>query len=74
MLIGSSRGRRGPRFEVAIISNACILEKSEVVVIAHGRSRGGGGKADEFLHSFYHPEFRNVMDSSLEECQSSSVG
>ena len=26
MLVGSSRGRRGPRFEIAIISNACILE------------------------------------------------
>ena len=26
MLIGSSRGWRGPRFEVAIIPNACILE------------------------------------------------
>ena len=31
MLVGSSRGWRGPRFEITIISNACILEQSEVV-------------------------------------------
>ena len=31
MLAGSSRGWRGPRFEITIISNACILEQSEVV-------------------------------------------
>ena len=73
MLVGTSRGWRGLRGVSTVIPNACILEESEVVVIAHGRSRCGGGKADEFFHSFYHPEFRNVVDSSLEECQSSGI-
>ena len=73
MLVGSSRGWRGLRCVSIIIRNACILEYSEVVVIAHGRSRSGGGEADEFFHSFYRPEFRNVVDSSLEECQSSGI-
>ena len=70
MLGGSSRGWRGPRFQIAIISDASILELSEVVVISHGRARGGGRKAKEFLHSFYHPKFRDVVESSLEEGQS----
>ena len=74
MLVGSSRGWGGPRFEITIISDACIWEQSEVVVISHGRSRCGRRKADEFVHSFYHPKFRDVVDSSLEECQSSSIG
>ena len=74
MLVGSSRGWRGPRFEVAIISDASILEQGEVVVIPHGRSRSGGGKANEFLHSFNHPKFRDVMNSSLQEGQSSGIG
>ena len=74
MLVGSSRGWRGPRFEIAIISDASILEQGEVVVIPHGRSRGGGGEANEFLHSFNHPKFRDVVDSSLEEGQSSGIG
>ena len=39
MLVGSSRGSRAPRFEIAVISDASILEQSEVVVISHGRSR-----------------------------------
>ena len=70
MLLGSSRGWRGPRFEIAIISDASILESSVVVVISHGKSRGGGRKANEFLHSFDHPQFRDVVVSSLEEGQS----
>ena len=74
MLVGSSRGWRGPRFEIAIISNASILELSEVVVISHVRSRGGGRKANEFLHSFHHPKFRDIVDSSFVEGQSSSIG
>ena len=74
MLVGSCRGWRGPRFEIAIISDASILEQSEVVVIPHGRSRSGGGKANEFHHSFHHPKFRDVVDSSLEEGQSSGIG
>ena len=69
MLVGSSRGWRRPGCVITIIPDACILEWSELVVIAHGRSRGGGRKADEFFHSFRHPQFRNVVDSSLEECQ-----
>ena len=74
MLVGSSRGWRGPRLEIAIISDASILEQGEVVVIPHGRSRSGGGEANEFLHSFNHPKFRDVVDSSLEEGQSSGIG
>ena len=74
MLVGSSRGWRGPRFEIAIISDASILEQSEVVVIPHSRSRSGGGKADEFFDSFNHPKFRDVMNSCLEEGQSSGIG
>ena len=73
MGVCSSRGWSGHRGVSTIKPNACILEESEVVVIAHGRSRCGGGKADEFFHSFYHPEFRNVVDSSLEDCQSSGI-
>ena len=42
MLVGSSRGGRGPRFLIAIISDASILEQGEVVVIPHGRSRSAG--------------------------------
>ena len=34
----------------------------------------GRRKADEFIHSFYHPKFRDVVDSSLEEGQSSGIG
>ena len=45
MLVGSSRGWRGPRFLIAIISDASILEQSEVVVIPHGRSRSAGGES-----------------------------
>ena len=73
MLVGSSRGWRASRFYIAIISDASILEQGEVVVIPHGRSRRGGGKANEFLHSFNHPKFRDVVDSSLEEGQSSGI-
>ena len=73
MLVGSSRGWRGPRFEIAIISDTSILELSVVVVISHGSTRSGGGKANEFLHSFYHPKFRDVVDSSLDEGQSSGI-
>ena len=51
MLVGNSRGWRGPRFAIAIISDASILEQGEVVVTPHGRSRSGGGEANEFLHS-----------------------
>ena len=74
MLVGSSRGWRGPRFLIAIISDASILEQGEVVVILHGGSRSGGGEANEFLHSLNHPKFRDVVDSSLEEGQSSGIG
>ena len=74
MLVGSSRGWRGPTFEIAIISDASILEQGEVVVIPHGRPRSGGGEANEFLHSFNHPKFRDVVDSSLEDGQSSGKG
>ena len=74
MLVGSSRGWRGPRFEIAIISDASILELSEVVVISHGRARGGGRKANEILYSFYNPKFWDVVDCSLEEGQSSGIG
>ena len=73
MLVGSCRGRRGPRFLIAIISDASILEQGEVVVIPHGRSRSGGGETNEFLHSLNHPKFRDVVDSSLES-QSSGIG
>ena len=41
--------------------------------MSHGRSRGGGRKANEFLHSFYHPKLWDVVDSSLEEGQSSGI-
>ena len=54
MLVGSSRSWRGPRFLIANISDASILEQHEVVVIHHGRSRSGGGEANEFLHSLNH--------------------
>ena len=74
MLVGSSRGWRGPRSLIAIISDASILEQGEVVVIPHGRSRSGGGEANEFLHSLNYPKFRDVVDSSLEEGQSSGIG
>ena len=74
MLVGSSRGWRGPRVMLAIISDASILEQGEVVVIPHHGSRSGGGEANEFLHSLNHPMFRDVVDSSLEECQSSGIG
>ena len=74
MLVGSSRGWRGPRGFTAIISDAGILEQGEVVVIPHGGSRSGGGKASEFLHILNHPKFRDVVDSSLEEGQSSAIG
>ena len=74
MLLGSSRGCRGPRFYIAIISDASILEQGEVVVIPNGRSRSGGGEANEFLHSSNHPKFRDVVDISLEESQSSGIG
>ena len=74
MLVGSSRGGRGPRFLIAIISDASILEQGEVVVIPHGRSRSGGEEANEFLHSLNHPKFRDVVDSSLVESQSSGIG
>ena len=67
MLVGSSRGWRGPRFLIAIISDASILEQGEVVVIPHGGT-------NEFLHSLNHPKFRDVVDSSLEEGQSSGIG
>ena len=29
---------------------------------------------NEFLHSFNHPKFRNVVDSSFDEGQSSGIG
>ena len=74
MLVGSSRGWRWPRFEIAIISGASILEQGDVVVIPHGMSRSGGGKTNEFLHGFNHPKFRDVVDSSLEEGQSGGIG
>ena len=74
MLVGSSRGWRWPRFEIAIISDTSILEQGEVVVIPHGRSRSGGGEANEFLHGFNHPKFRDVVDSSLEEGHSGGIG
>ena len=51
-----------------------ILEQGEVVVIPHGGSRSGGGETNEFLHSLNHPKFRDVVDSSLEEGQSSGIG
>ena len=65
MLVGCSRGWRGPRFLIAVISDASILQQGKVVVIPHGRSRSGGGEATEFLHCFNHPKFRDVVDSSL---------
>ena len=74
MLVGSSRSWRGPRLYNAIISDARILEQGEVVVIPHGRYRSGGGEANEFLHSFNHPKFRDDVDSSLEDGQSSGIG
>ena len=74
MLVGSSRGWRWPRFEIALISYASILDDGEVVVIPHSRSRSGGGEANEFLHGFNHPKFRDVVDSSLEEGQSGGIG
>ena len=74
MLVGNSRGGRGPRFLIAFISDASILEQGEVVVIPHGGSRSGGGKASEYLHSLNHPKFRDVVNSSLEEGQSSGIG
>ena len=61
MLIGSSRGRRGSRFEVAIIPNACILEKSEVVVIAHGRARGGVTEFRQPLQVQSHLEMPRIL-------------
>ena len=73
MLVGNSRGWRGPRFFIAIISDASILEQGEVVVTPHGRSRSGGGEANEFLHSLNHPKFRDVVESSLEAGQSSGI-
>ena len=73
MLVSSSRGGRGPRVVIAIISDAGILEQ-EVVVIPHGRSRSGGGEANEFFHSLNHPKFRDVVDSGLEDGQSSGIG
>ena len=74
MLGDSSRGWRGPRFIIAIISDASFFEQGVIVVIPHDRSRSGGGEANEFLHSFNHPKFRDVVDSSLEEGQSSGIG
>ena len=74
MLVGISRGSRGPRFLTAIISDAGILEQGEVVVIPHGGSRGGGGEANEFLHGLNPPKFRDVVDSSLEEGPPSGIG
>ena len=74
ILVGSSTGWRGPRFLIAIISDASILEQGEVVVMPHGGSRSGGGEANEFLHSLNHPMFRDVVDSSVEEGQSSGIG
>ena len=71
MLVGSSRSLD---FGLLFISDASILEQGEVVVIPHGRSRSSGGEANEFLHSFNHPKFRDVEDSSLEEGQSSGIG
>ena len=65
MLVGNSRGWRGPRFLIAIISDASILEQGELVRIPHGGSRSGGGEANEFLHSFNHPKFRDVVDRQL---------
>ena len=65
MLVGSSRGWRGPRFLIAIISDAGILEQGEVVVIPHGGCRSGGGEANEFLHSLNPPKFRDVVNSSF---------
>ena len=74
MLVGSSRGWRGPRFLIAIISDAGILEQGEVVAIPQCGSRSGGGEANEFLDSLNHPKFRDVVDNSLEEGQSSGIG
>ena len=65
MLVGSSRGWRGPRFLTAIMSDAGTLEQGEVVVIPHGGSRSGGGEANELLHGLNHPKFRDVVDSSM---------
>ena len=73
MLVGSSRGWRGPRFLTAIISDAGVLELGKVVVIPHGGSRSGG-EANELLHGLNHPKFRDVVDSSLEENQPSGIG
>ena len=74
MLVVSSIGWRGSRFLIAILSDVSILEQGEVVVIPHGGSRSGGGEANEFLHSLNHPKFRDVVDSSSEEGQSSGIG
>ena len=49
------------------------MVQGEVVVTPHGSSRSGGGKDYKFLHSFNHPKIRDVVDSSLEEGQSSGI-
>ena len=74
MLVGSSRGLRGPRFLTAIMSDAGILEQGEVVVIPYGGSRSAAGEANELLHGLNHPKFRDVVDSGLEEGQPSGIG
>ena len=74
MLVGSTRGWRELRFEIAIISDASIMEQGEVVVIPHGMSRSGGGETNEFLHGSNHPKVRDGVDSSLEEGQSGGIG
>ena len=74
MLVGSSRGWKGPRFLTAIISDSSILQQGKVVVILHGGSQSGGGEANELLHGLNHPKFRDVVDSSLEEGQPSGIG
>ena len=55
------------RFEIAILSDANILEQGEVVVIPHGRARSNGREANEFLHGFNHPKFKDIVCSCLEE-------
>ena len=35
---------------------------------------GPGVEEEKFFHSFYHPKFWDVVDSNLEEGQSSGIG
>ena len=74
MLVGSSRGWRGPKVFSVFISDAGILEHGDVVIIPHGGSRNGGGEAKRFPHRLKHPKFGDVVDSNLEGGQSSFIG